>query len=71
MHWDIPISGAVKAYARNLSYKLDLLGSELEVKYVGPVQGGTVSGTLAMVQIAMDQLGEGKFTGKKQQQSSG
>jgi hypothetical protein len=57
---DIPISGTVKGNTLSLSYKLDLQGSELEVKYVGTVEGDTVNGT-----VAMGRMGEGKFTGKK------
>ncbi|HEY4366361.1 MAG TPA: hypothetical protein VGN07_03945 [Steroidobacteraceae bacterium] len=58
---DIPISGTVKGNALNLSYKLDLQGTELEVKYVGTVEGNTAKGT-----VAMGQVGEGKFTARKQ-----
>jgi hypothetical protein len=58
---DLPISGKVKGTALNLSYKLEIQGNELEVKYVGTVSGDAMSGT-----VAMGQMGEGKFTGKKQ-----
>jgi len=58
---DLPISGTVKGTALNLSYKLEIQGNELEVKYVGTVSGDAMSGT-----VAMGQMGEGKFTGKKQ-----
>ena len=58
---DIPIAGTVKGNAVALSFKLDLRGSELEVKYTGTVEGNTMSGT-----VAMGQMDEGKFTAKKQ-----
>jgi hypothetical protein len=58
---DLPISGTIKGAALSLSYKLEIQGNELEVKYVGTVSGDTMSGT-----VAMGQMGEGKFTGKKQ-----
>jgi len=58
---DLPISGTVKGNTLSLSYKLEIQGNALEVKYGGTVEGDTVSGT-----VAMGQMAEGKFTGRKQ-----
>jgi len=58
---DFPIAGTVKGNTLNLSYKLEIQGNEVEVKYTGTVDGDSMSGT-----VALGQMGEGKFTGKRE-----
>jgi hypothetical protein len=58
---EMPVTGTVKGNAVTLTYKLALQGNEMEVKYNGTVEGAAMNGT-----VSMGQMGEGKFTGKKQ-----
>jgi hypothetical protein len=57
---EVPISGTVKGNDLNLSYKIDMQGNPLEIKYAGKVEGDTITGT-----VELGQMGSGKFTGKK------
>ena len=54
------LTGTVKGSAIQFSFKVNAQGNELEVTYTGTVDGGTMSGT-----AKFGEMGEGKFTGKK------
>ena len=56
-----PLTGTVKGNAIQFSFKVNAQGQELEVTYTGTVDGSTMSGT-----AKFGEMGEGKFTGKKE-----
>jgi hypothetical protein len=58
---EVPISGTVKGNDVKLSYKIGAGDRELVINYEGTVDGDTMSG-----KVGMGQMGEGKFTAKKQ-----
>ena len=56
-----PLTGTVKGNAIQFSFKVNAQGNELQITYTGTVDGGTMSGT-----AKFGEMGEGKFTGKKE-----
>jgi len=58
---EAPVTGTIKGNELAVSYKVSGQGMELEVKYMGTVDGNKISGKLSM-----GDMGEGTFTGTKQ-----
>jgi len=58
---EAPVTGTVKGNDVNLAYKISAQGAELEVKYIGKVDGKNMSG-----KVSLGELGEGTFKGTKQ-----
>ena len=58
---EAPVTGTIKGNALALSYKISAQGTDLEVKYIGTVDGKNVSG-----KMSLGELGEGTFKGTKQ-----
>jgi hypothetical protein len=54
------VKGTVKGNAVELTYTINAQGMELKVVYSGTVEGDTMQG-----KVALGDLGEGTFTGKK------
>lgn len=57
---EAPVSGSVKGNAVTIKFQVEAQGMEMEVSYVGTVEGAAMSGT-----VTLGDFGEGKFTGKK------
>lgn len=55
-----PVTGSVKGNAVTIKFHVEAQGMEMEVSYVGTVDGASMSGT-----VTLGDFGEGKFTGKK------
>lgn len=56
-----PVTGTVSGDDVVLNYVVSGQGMELKVTYSGKVEGDTISG-----KVAMGELGDGTFTGKKE-----
>jgi hypothetical protein len=54
------VTGTVKGNAVTIKFHVEAQGMEMEVSYVGTVDGAAMSGT-----VTLGDFGEGKFTGKK------
>ena len=57
---EAPVTGTVKGNAVTIKFHVEAQGMEMEVSYVGTVDGAAMSGT-----VTLGDFGEGKFTGKK------
>jgi opacity protein-like surface antigen len=57
---EAPVTGTVKGNAVTIKFHVEAQGMEMEVSYVGTVDGASMSGT-----VTLGDFGEGKFTGKK------
>lgn len=57
---EAPVTGTVKGNAVTIKFHVEAQGMEMEVSYVGTVDGVAMSGT-----VTLGDFGEGKFTGKK------
>ena len=57
---EAPVTGTVKGNAVTIKFQVEAQGMEMEVSYVGTVDGAAMSGT-----VTLGDFGEGKFTGKK------
>jgi hypothetical protein len=57
---EAPVTGTIKGNDLALSYKLEAQGMALEVKYIGTVDGNSVSG-----KVSLGEMGEGTFKGTK------
>jgi hypothetical protein len=57
---EAPVTGTVKGNDIVLSFKVNAQGTELVMTYTGTVDGSTMKG-----KVALGDLGEGTFTGKK------
>jgi hypothetical protein len=57
---EAPVTGSVKGNAVTIKFHVEAQGMEMEVSYVGTVDGAAMSGT-----VTLGDFGEGKFTGKK------
>jgi opacity protein-like surface antigen len=57
---EAPVTGSVKGNAVTIKFHVEAQGMEMEVSYVGTVDGPSMSGT-----VTLGEFGEGKFTGKK------
>lgn len=57
---EAPVTGSVKGNAVTIKFHVEAQGMEMEVSYVGTVDGASMSGT-----VTLGEFGEGKFTGKK------
>jgi opacity protein-like surface antigen len=57
---EAPVTGSVKGNAVTIKFHVEAQGMEMEVSYVGTVEGAAMSGT-----VTLGDFGEGKFTGKK------
>jgi len=57
---ELPVTGSIKGGDFNLTYKLEVQGNAIEVKYVGTVEGDSMKGS-----VDLGAMGQGQFTGKK------
>ena len=57
---DVPITGIVSSHHVQLDIPIKIMGRELQLTYIGVVDGNMMSGTTKMAQ-----MGEGAFTGKR------
>jgi hypothetical protein len=55
------VSGTLQADAIDFTVKMSAMGRDFEIRYTGKVEGDSMSGS-----VALGQLGNGSFTGKKQ-----
>lgn len=57
---EAPVTGTVKGNELTISFKVHAQGADLAITYTGAVEGDTIKG-----KVALGELGEGTFTGKK------
>jgi type IV pilus biogenesis protein CpaD/CtpE len=58
---DMPVTGTVKGNAVAFMMKVNAQGMDLQIDYVGTVEGDAMKGTMKL-----GDMGEGTWTGKKQ-----
>ncbi len=57
---EAPVTGTVKGNDVTINFKVNAQGTDLAITYSGTVEGDTIKG-----KVALGELGEGTFTGKK------
>ena len=57
---EAPVTGTVKGNELTINFKVNAQGQDLPITYTGTVEGDTIKG-----KVALGELGEGTFTGKK------
>jgi len=57
---EAPVTGSVKGNELTINFKVNAQGQDLAITYTGTVEGDTIKG-----KVALGELGEGTFTGKK------
>jgi hypothetical protein len=58
---EAPVTGTIKGNELTLDYEISASGMELEVKYIGTLDGNSVSG-----KVSLGAMGDGTFKGTKQ-----